>query len=231
MTEIPLDEVKKVFETNTFAILRVCRAITPIMAKRGSGTIVNIGSVVGEVYVLHSFVSGKSREMTDGLVMTVQRNAVERYLLRVQSGGAEHQRGALHGAQAIGHLSRARRPGRDTVEHREQRPGELPAAAGHVVWGVPSRHNPAHTRQPSRAQYAQREIRRDRRDGGSTAETTAVHDTWWRRVDVFSFQMASEKPGAVPDMALVLDQTVSGRVTPTKNHGLPVPPASSACPL
>jgi NAD(P)-dependent dehydrogenase (short-subunit alcohol dehydrogenase family) len=49
MVDIPLEEVKQVFETNTFAILRVCKAVTPIMAKRKSGTIVNIGSVVGEV--------------------------------------------------------------------------------------------------------------------------------------------------------------------------------------
>ncbi|KAF9477508.1 oxidoreductase [Pholiota conissans] len=49
MVEVPLEQVKEVFETNTFAILRMCKAVTPIMAKRKSGTIVNIGSVVGEI--------------------------------------------------------------------------------------------------------------------------------------------------------------------------------------
>jgi len=47
-----LDAVKKVFDTNTFAILRVAKAVIPEMAKRKQGVIVNIGSLVGEVYAL-----------------------------------------------------------------------------------------------------------------------------------------------------------------------------------
>lgn len=42
-------DIKEVFETNTFAILRICKAVVPIMAKQHSGTIVNIGSIVGEI--------------------------------------------------------------------------------------------------------------------------------------------------------------------------------------
>jgi len=49
LVEHSLDNIKGVFDTNTFAILRVCKAVVPIMAKRHSGTIVNIGSVVGEI--------------------------------------------------------------------------------------------------------------------------------------------------------------------------------------
>ncbi|CAA7265962.1 unnamed protein product [Cyclocybe aegerita] len=49
LAEQPLDFVKQVFDTNAFSILRVCKAVVPIMASRHYGTIVNIGSVVGEV--------------------------------------------------------------------------------------------------------------------------------------------------------------------------------------
>ncbi|KAF8807788.1 oxidoreductase [Phlegmacium glaucopus] len=49
LVEEPLDNVKQIFDTNTYSILRVCKAVVPIMAKRRSGTIVNIGSVVGEI--------------------------------------------------------------------------------------------------------------------------------------------------------------------------------------
>lgn len=56
LVEQSLDNVKGVFDTNTFAILRVCKAVVPIMAKRHSGTIVNIGSVVGEMYVVVSWI-------------------------------------------------------------------------------------------------------------------------------------------------------------------------------
>lgn len=47
-----MDNIKQIFDTNTFAILRVCKAVVPIMAKRRSGTIVNIGSIVGEMYAV-----------------------------------------------------------------------------------------------------------------------------------------------------------------------------------
>ncbi|KAF9454063.1 oxidoreductase [Macrolepiota fuliginosa MF-IS2] len=44
-----LDDVKKNFDTNTFAILRISKAVIPEMAKRKEGIIVNIGSLVGEI--------------------------------------------------------------------------------------------------------------------------------------------------------------------------------------
>ncbi|KAF8167694.1 oxidoreductase [Crassisporium funariophilum] len=49
LVEQSLEDVQKIFDTNAFAILRVCKAVVPIMAKRHFGTIVNIGSIVGEI--------------------------------------------------------------------------------------------------------------------------------------------------------------------------------------
>ncbi|KAF5352465.1 hypothetical protein D9756_006019 [Leucocoprinus leucothites] len=43
------DDVRKTFETNTFAILRVAKAVVPEMAKRRQGLIINIGSIVGQI--------------------------------------------------------------------------------------------------------------------------------------------------------------------------------------
>lgn len=51
LAEQSLDQVKQIFETNTFAVLRICKAVVPIMAKRNAGTIVNIGSVMGNLSV------------------------------------------------------------------------------------------------------------------------------------------------------------------------------------
>ncbi|KAF4573139.1 hypothetical protein EYR36_007649 [Pleurotus pulmonarius] len=49
LLDIPLERVRQTFETNVFAALRVAKAVMPAMAERKSGTIVNIGSIVGEI--------------------------------------------------------------------------------------------------------------------------------------------------------------------------------------
>ncbi len=47
LMELRLDEVRSVFETNVMGLVAVTQAVFPHMASRGSGRIVNVGSVVG----------------------------------------------------------------------------------------------------------------------------------------------------------------------------------------
>ena len=42
---VPLDEVRRQFETNVFGLIRMCQLVLPGMRERGAGTIVNIGSM------------------------------------------------------------------------------------------------------------------------------------------------------------------------------------------
>ncbi|OSX66691.1 hypothetical protein POSPLADRAFT_1132328 [Postia placenta MAD-698-R-SB12] len=49
LAEMPIERIKSTFDVNTFAILRLVNAVFPHMASRKRGTIVNIGSIVGEI--------------------------------------------------------------------------------------------------------------------------------------------------------------------------------------
>ncbi len=46
---VPIDEVRRQYETNVFGLLRMCQLVLPGMRDQGSGTIVNIGSMGGRL--------------------------------------------------------------------------------------------------------------------------------------------------------------------------------------
>lgn len=47
METVPLDLVRRIFETNVFGAIRMCQLVLPGMRRRGSGVIVNLGSMLG----------------------------------------------------------------------------------------------------------------------------------------------------------------------------------------
>jgi NAD(P)-dependent dehydrogenase (short-subunit alcohol dehydrogenase family) len=49
LESIPFEEIRRIYEINVFGTLRMIQAVAPAMRVRGSGTIVNISSVVGRV--------------------------------------------------------------------------------------------------------------------------------------------------------------------------------------
>ncbi len=45
--EATVDEVRSLYETNVFGVLRICKAVLPVMRRQGEGTIVNMSSLGG----------------------------------------------------------------------------------------------------------------------------------------------------------------------------------------
>jgi len=46
--ELSLEAIRKQFETNVFGLVRMCQLVLPLMRQKGSGRIINIGSVGGD---------------------------------------------------------------------------------------------------------------------------------------------------------------------------------------
>ncbi|KAF8973624.1 oxidoreductase [Flammula alnicola] len=91
LVEQPIEAVKEVFETNTFAVLRMCQAIVPIMAKQNYGTIVNIGSIVGEVPAPWSGVYSASKAAVTSIseVLVMELKPFNISVLHVSPGGVK----------------------------------------------------------------------------------------------------------------------------------------------
>lgn len=59
--EETVDEVRALYETNVFGVIRVCKALIPLMRAQGSGTIVNMSSLGGLLAVpyMSAYTSAK----------------------------------------------------------------------------------------------------------------------------------------------------------------------------
>ncbi|KAL7285530.1 hypothetical protein ACG7TL_000634 [Trametes sanguinea] len=69
--DVPMDEIIRMFDTNVYAVIRMAKAVIPHMAARKSGTIVNVGSIAGEIPVPWGGIYGATKAALHSLTETL----------------------------------------------------------------------------------------------------------------------------------------------------------------
>lgn len=77
LEETSLDEAREQFETNFFGVLRVTRAVLPMMRQAGYGRIVNISSVVGFIPAPYMGIYAASKHAVEGYTETLDHEMRE----------------------------------------------------------------------------------------------------------------------------------------------------------
>lgn len=142
-----LEDAKEQFEVNFFGVLRVCRAVLPVMRRQGGGYIVNIGSIGGVIALPYQALYSASKFALEGLTEAL-RLEVRRHRIRVvliQPG--DHKTGFTANRRQVQVpdedqvYAQSFRAALGRMEHDEQS-GPEPARVAHLVHGVLLKKHP-----------------------------------------------------------------------------------------
>lgn len=109
----PMDETRRMWEVNYFALLGMIQLAAPHMRERRSGTIVNIGSIGGKMTLpwltLYSTTKYAVASLTEGLRMELRRDNVHAMLVCPGYVRTAFQQNVLGGGEPPSDVQRARR--------------------------------------------------------------------------------------------------------------------------
>lgn len=162
LLDVPIEGVASAFDTNCLSVLRVCKAVVPHMASRKSGLIVNIGSVVGEMY------DSQHPPCCRHADRLIQPGALVWRIRRVQSRDALHLPNPRDGAPPSRDPCPEHRPGRRALTDRGQPHRTRATPARQPLGRLPQHDSKGRHDARWRAQQHMRGGRAARRRGGVT---------------------------------------------------------------
>lgn len=134
------EDARRMFEVNTLGLLRVSRAFAPAMAERGSGRIVNIGSLAGicTIPFLGAYCASKHavEAITDALRLELQPRGIQVSVVQpaiVNTGFVEKAMTSLHGYAQHSESWRASLEKTGSLRAALQRTELDPRAVAHTV--------------------------------------------------------------------------------------------------
>lgn len=141
------DEAREQFEVNLFGVLRVCRAVLPMMREQRSGYIVNIGSIGGVVAIPYQGVYSASKFALEGLTECL-RMEVKGFGIRVvliepgdhRTGFTKNRRLTEGSSKNPAYQAACERAIRRMAE--DEQTGPLPDNVAHLVYKVVRTRHP-----------------------------------------------------------------------------------------
>jgi NAD(P)-dependent dehydrogenase (short-subunit alcohol dehydrogenase family) len=141
------EEARTLFETNVLGVLRVCRAVMPILRSQGAGLIVNVGSIGGRIAIpFQGFYSASKfavASLTDALRMEAKPFGVRVTLLEpgdFRTGFTDHRVVTADSRTNPAYRERCR-SALQVMEH-DERHGADPAALARLLPKLMTRRSP-----------------------------------------------------------------------------------------
>lgn len=142
-----IDEVRAQFDTNFFGVVRVCQAVLPHMRERGSGRIVNIGSIGGRIAIPYQAFYSATKFALEGYTEAL-RIEVKRFGIHVTVVEPGDFNTGFTGSRIRSRDSRSASPYADPFEHalqtmeQDERSGPDPIDVARRVGRILTRRKP-----------------------------------------------------------------------------------------